>query len=502
MTGPVWDIGAGVVLRAPVSVITNIAIAVQALWLTRGGMGRTGWGLALRVLAVAAAAGAVKHATGPGGLHEFARIASNLAIALGLLVPAWSIFAGRGEDPSIGDDLRTSYHERLVLGLFTTVFVIFAATTAAVSSFLVVVGFCAAAVVPIVVGETRLAIRGHADARRILAGLGVCALAATAYLMELRVGRWVGPIDVAHFGFMAAIPLLAGGHAARLRRRAGVTYAQADGSRPDRPDAPHAPHTTAMLAVLAAGLLFPASTASQEWPRQAPDPPGFVPGEALVAPPHIGADPVHGLAARCRNASDPDARTVAVAEALARLPPDAHPAKLVAVLDSMAASFALDPSPDPLRRRHHEALLLGARVETLGGRDRVEATRALHASALAILEDAPGHAGAQHILGRINAAVMRLGGTKRFLARVVLGSDVLRSASWDAARAHLEHAERAGPCMAEHHLELGLLLADTGDEAGAHVEAGHVLALARASAVTPERADMLHAKALELLGPR
>jgi len=502
MTAPVWDIGAGLVLHAPVSVITNIAIAFQALWLTRGGMGRGGWGLAIRVLGVAAAVGAVKHATGPGGLHEVARVASNLAIALALLVPAWSVFAGHAKEAPAADVLRAHHHERLALGLFTMVFLIFAAITAMAASFGVVVGFCAAAVIPIVVDETRAWPRGHVDARRILAGLGVGALAGAAYLVEIRVGRWVGPIDVAHFGFMAALPLLAGGHRARHRRRTGLANARtAVGSRPGsgRPDAPRLPHTAAMLVVLAAGLVLPSGGATQEPSGPATVRLGFAPGESLVVPPPLGVNPVHGLAAGCGSAPDPDSRTVAVADVLARLAPDAYPERLVAALDSMASAFASDPSHDPLRRRHHEALLLGARVETLGGRDRVEATRALHASTSAILEDAPDHAGARHILGRINAAVMRLGGTRRFLARVVIGGDLLGSASWDAAREHLEHAERVGPCMAEHHLELGLLLADTGDEAGAHIEAWHVLALARVATLSAERATMLRTKALELL---
>lgn len=501
MTGPVWDIGGGLVLQAPVSVITNVAIAFQALWLTRGGLGRAGWGLALRVLAFAAAAGAVKHATGPGGVHEVARVLSNLAIVLTLLVPAWDVLSGYAKQGLAGNLLRAHQRERFALGLFATVFLIFTATTIAVPSFLAVVGFCTAAVFPTVVAETRGLIRGHADARRILAGLGVGALAGAGYLMGIRAGRWVGPIDVAHFGFMAALPLLAGGQKARDRRRTGFAYARAGHSTAasSRPDAPGPPHTAAMVAVLAAGLVLPTGGASQEHSGPATVPPAFS-GQSLVVPPPIGVDPVHGFAAVCRNAPDPDPRTVAVADVLARLPPAAHPEKLVATLDSMASSFASDPSSDPLRRMHHEALLLGARVETLEGRERVEATRALHVSAREILEDAPDHAGARHILGRINAAVMRLGGTRRFLARVLMGGEVLGSASWDMAREHLEHAERVGPCMAEHHLELALLLAEIGDEAGAHAEAWHVLALVRGSTLSPERASMLRAKAHALFG--
>jgi hypothetical protein len=125
--------------------------------------------------------------------------------------------------------------------------------------------------------------------------------------------------------------------------------------------------------------------------------------------------------------------------------------------------------------------------------------------ALGILDEDPEHPGAHHLLGRMSAAVMRLGGTKRFLARLAVGGDLLASASWEAARMHLGRAERGAPCMAEHHLELARLMVDTGDIPGARREATHVLILTRAAAITrhaPPRLLALRERVLELPGDR
>lgn len=224
-----------------------------------------------------------------------------------------------------------------------------------------------------------------------------------------------------------------------------------------------------------------------------------------VRPASLSPHTTHRPVATCGAPDAVDPRAVAVAEALVRTPPDRAGAALRATLDSLSASFGSDPDDDPVRIRYHEAMLLGARIETMDGGERIDATRALHRRALEILAEDPEHPGAHHLLGRMNAAVMRLGGAKRFVARLAVGGNLLKSASWGTARAHLEHAERGAPCMAEHHLELARLLADTDDVPGAQREAMHVLALTTGAAITrraPARLLALRESALELLGDR
>lgn len=484
MNPPVWELGAGFTLRAPVTVLTNVALAVQALWLTRGAVGsRRGWGLAVRLLAFAAAAGALKHATEPGAWHQVARLSSNLCIGAAMLVPAWTMLEERVRAAHVADPRLAGHHARLRLGVFVSAYLAFVVATVVEGSFLIVVGFSATVVLPVVIAEVHAAVHGRPDARNVAGGLAVGIVAVLAYVLGVRLGPWIGPIDVAHVVLMVALPLLAAGHRARVADR------------------------LVLLIVLGPSLLWASVGSAQERPATSVlSRSNGANGLLSVAPPVV-TEPVHGLVARCRASVEPDPRAVSVAEALALTPPDESPAALTHALDSLAALFVAVPPEDGVRRRYHEAMLLGARVETLEGRKRIDATRALHALALALLEDAPTHAGAQHILGRINAAVMRLGGTRRLLARVVMGGAVLGSASWDSARAYLERAERSGPCMAEHHLELGLLLADIGDVAGAHREAGHVLVLIQDQAIgeaTPDpsraRAAMLRAKATALLG--
>lgn len=223
MSAPVLDLGGGWALRAPVSVLTNVVLAGQALWLTRASAGprllsglgdpslgqRSGWGLALRLLAISTAAGALKHATGPGVPHELARLTSNLSAGMAVLAPTW-IRAVRAALPK--GRLRVRWRGLACRGALLAAFAAFSVTTLVEPSFLVVTGFALVAVAPAVALEARAALRGRSDARRVLAGLTIAAVAGLTYLLRIRLGPWIGPVDVAHLGLMGAFPLLAAGH--------------------------------------------------------------------------------------------------------------------------------------------------------------------------------------------------------------------------------------------------------------------------------------------------
>lgn len=266
-------------------------------------------------------------------------------------------------------------------------------------------------------------------------------------------------------------------------------------------------HTAMVLIVVTASIWAPSRGEAQE-PLLADTAASHWLGRPAVATPAVALRPVHALAAQCqvpgapRSPAEaavsarkgrgeevrpngvagapgdvtPDPWAVATAQALALSPPDRAPDALVAALDSLGEALATLPGAGTLWG-YREAMLLGARIETMDGRARIEAAKELHALLGEILGHDPEHAGAHHLLGRLNAAVMRLGGAKRLLVRIVAGGELLAAASWEDARAQLEHAERHAPCMAEHHLELARLLADTGDSEGARREAVHVLSL-------------------------
>jgi len=94
-----------------------------------------------------------------------------------------------------------------------------------------------------------------------------------------------------------------------------------------------------------------------------------------------------------------------------------------------------------------------------------------------VLEIEPSHPGAHHVVGRLNAGVMRMSRLDRFLARTLLGGDVLDQASWSLAREHLETAEAHDPCVPDHHYELARLYLDRDEPGLAYREIGHGMGL-------------------------
>ena len=73
-------------------------------------------------------------------------------------------------------------------------------------------------------------------------------------------------------------------------------------------------------------------------------------------------------------------------------------------------------------------------------------------------------------MGMWHAEVMRLPAVLRFLARKFLGGEVFAEASWEQAQRDLERAVAVEPGRIVHHLDLGLILKDRGDAAGAKAQ--------------------------------
>lgn len=115
-----------------------------------------------------------------------------------------------------------------------------------------------------------------------------------------------------------------------------------------------------------------------------------------------------------------------------------------------------DPEP-----RYWYAAAMGLRAAEEGGRTQVRLAQRAHEQARLTLTIAPNHAGAQHVLGRLHAAVMRLSGFKRFVATRILGGKALSQASWETAESFLAAAARLQPEIPAHHYALATLYLDT-----------------------------------------
>lgn len=136
----------------------------------------------------------------------------------------------------------------------------------------------------------------------------------------------------------------------------------------------------------------------------------------------------------------------------------------------------LRDAPDDVETRFRLATVIAVRLELDDG-EEVELAHELHRHAARIVALEPRHGGAHHMLGRLHAAVMRLSGFKRFLARTFVGGELLARASWTEARRHLELAEALEPCVPDHHYELARLLFERGQDEDAMAEIEHVRSL-------------------------
>ena len=118
------------------------------------------------------------------------------------------------------------------------------------------------------------------------------------------------------------------------------------------------------------------------------------------------------------------------------------------------------------------AVATGRVALTKGARERVRYAGVVREEALRALELNANHDGAQHVLGRWNAEIMRLPGLTKFFAKTFLGAGVFNQASWDNAVNYFNQAISNAPNNLYHHLDLGeaLIDADRRAEAAPHLE--------------------------------
>jgi len=139
---------------------------------------------------------------------------------------------------------------------------------------------------------------------------------------------------------------------------------------------------------------------------------------------------------------------------------DARPI-LVQLEDSL--EVLLPDHPDDVALHFHLAVVLGARTDLEEGRDKLDVVEELIPVLHHVLALDPSHPGAQYLLGRLNAAAMRLSWLARFVATRVLGASELSSASWEEAQRLLESAAEGNPCAADPTYELARLYVDRGE---------------------------------------
>ena len=107
------------------------------------------------------------------------------------------------------------------------------------------------------------------------------------------------------------------------------------------------------------------------------------------------------------------------------------------------------------------AASLGRAALMVGPEDKVRRAILIRDEALRALAINPRHDGANHVLGRWNAEIMRLPGVTRFFAKHFLGARVFDQASWPRAISYMERAVELAPGRIFHHLALADIYADT-----------------------------------------
>jgi len=207
-------------IHAPVTVATNVALAVECALLTswirtdrrppgRRWAGFFGW------MAVATGVGAVKHGVGPSGAaaaFTAALLVSNLASAIAV---------HRAQTATIvthaGPGLRPTLSRLATLQL-----VGFAAWTSLFPGAAAAVVNAALGLIPVVACEARAAGRCRGSGA-LVAGFALAAVAALVYGVGGRLPGPLGATDAAHLVMLGAFFLLGLGADARLHARTGAT---------------------------------------------------------------------------------------------------------------------------------------------------------------------------------------------------------------------------------------------------------------------------------------
>ena len=134
-------------------------------------------------------------------------------------------------------------------------------------------------------------------------------------------------------------------------------------------------------------------------------------------------------------------------------------------------------NPDGADGHYVLAAAIGRASLTKSSKERVHRAAEIRAEALRALELDPGHANADHVLGRWNAEIMRLSGFTRFFARTFLGGKIFHAASWDSAVVYMDRAIALAPENIYHHLDLAEIYIDRDRYREARIHLNQVLTL-------------------------
>ncbi|HEU4589160.1 MAG TPA: tetratricopeptide repeat protein [Gemmatimonadales bacterium] len=124
------------------------------------------------------------------------------------------------------------------------------------------------------------------------------------------------------------------------------------------------------------------------------------------------------------------------------------------------ARRAVATNPDGAEGQFILANALGRSALSKPTDQKLKLAGEVRAAALRAIELNPSHDGAYHVLGRWNAEIMRLSGVNRFLAKNLMGGQVLSQASWEGATSNLERAVALDPSRITHHLDLAQVYID------------------------------------------
>jgi uncharacterized protein (TIRG00374 family) len=140
---------------------------------------------------------------------------------------------------------------------------------------------------------------------------------------------------------------------------------------------------------------------------------------------------------------------------------DADSAKVLFAKSVTLARDLVADDPGDADAHYLLSVALGYDLEHQGLRTKLRMAGEVRREAERALEIDPHHPGAHHVLGRLNAAAMRLNRVARLIARKVLGASVLEGASWEQAEYHFREAWKYDPTSPRHAMELGALYIDT-----------------------------------------
>jgi tetratricopeptide (TPR) repeat protein len=128
------------------------------------------------------------------------------------------------------------------------------------------------------------------------------------------------------------------------------------------------------------------------------------------------------------------------------------------------------------------------------GEIRLEALRALELD--------PRHDGAWHVLGKWQAAIARIAGFQKMIARGVLGGRVFDEATWDRAILSLEKAVELAPHRIDHRLALAEVYIERQRYAEARTQLDRVAALPLEDPLDPSFQQQALARLKEIEGKR